>query len=302
MSVVAPFRLLRHRDIDKAEWDRTLAACRLPLIYARSWYLDQMSPGWMALVSADGRIRMPVPVHRKWGWLHQVVTPPFVQQLGLFSPDPVTAIEVAAAIRLLRKHFLRIRLAFNEQNPQPALAGVRTMPGVNMLLDLHRPYTEIRQGYGDSLIKRLRRADTLHLDPDACTAEELVRYYRQHLQGKVMLTKDASRRWQGLLETAMHKGHGEILGVRGDDGKLLAANFFLKDAIRIYNVFGASSPEGRTRFAQHFLLDQVIRRHAGQPLDLDFEGSSLPGVAAFFRSFGSRTMNFYRIEAFGKPF
>src|SRR5690606_20345735 len=103
MSVVAPFRLLRHRDIDKAEWDRTLAACRLPLIYARSWYLDQMSPGWMALVSADGRVRMPVPVHRKWGWLHQIVTPPFVQQLGLFSPDPVTAIEVAAAIRLLRK-------------------------------------------------------------------------------------------------------------------------------------------------------------------------------------------------------
>lgn len=302
MSVVAPFRLLRHRDIDKAAWDRALAACRLPLIYARSWYLDHMSPGWMALVSADDRVRMPVPVHRKWGWLPQVVTPPFVQQLGLFSPDPVAEEEVAVAIRFLRKHFLRIRLAFNEQNPIPALAGVRASPGVNMLLDLHRPYTDIRQGYGDSLIKRLRKTESLLLEPDACTAEELLAYYRLHLQGKVLLTRDTARRWLGLLETALHKGHGEILGVRGDDGKLLAANFFLKDAIRIYNVFGASSPEGRTRFAQHFLLDQVIHHHAGQPLDLDFEGSSLPGVAEFFRSFGSRTVSFSRMEAFWRPF
>ena len=42
---------LEHNQIDKKKWDATVEECGN--IYAYSWYLDIVHPGWEALVEED---------------------------------------------------------------------------------------------------------------------------------------------------------------------------------------------------------------------------------------------------------
>ena len=41
-----------------------------------------------------------------------------------------------------------------------------------------------------------------------------------------------------------------------------------------------------------FLIDQVIRKYAGQSLTLDFEGSDDDNLARFYQGFGSRPVSY----------
>jgi hypothetical protein len=51
-------------------------------------------------------------------------------------------------------------------------------------------------------------------------------------------------------------------------------------------VCGAPTAEGRKRGVMHAIIDYVAQKHAGEHLFLDFEGSEIPEVAAFYRKFG----------------
>ena len=44
---------LKHHRIDKARWDRCISKAVNSRVYACSWYLDLVCPGWEALVEED---------------------------------------------------------------------------------------------------------------------------------------------------------------------------------------------------------------------------------------------------------
>ena len=48
-----------------------------------------------------------------------------------------------------------------------------------------------------------------------------------------------------------------------------------------------SLPAGRVKRAHFYLLDQLIAEFATKNMILDFEGSDVPGIAEFYRKFGS---------------
>ena len=54
-----------HKKIDKRKWDATIAECGN--IYAYSWYLDIVHPGWDALVEDDYQVVMPLTGGKKFG-------------------------------------------------------------------------------------------------------------------------------------------------------------------------------------------------------------------------------------------
>ena len=50
----------------------------------------------------------------------------------------------------------------------------------------------------------------------------------------------------------------------------------------------AVTDAGRKQAALHFLFDNIIRKFQGQAAVFDFEGSEIPGIRAFFESFGAK--------------
>ena len=75
--------------------------------------------------------------------------------------------------------------------------------------------------------------------------------------------------------------------VKDNSGASLNVSIFFTDEFRIYNIMSVSLPTGRNKKAHFFLLDQLIKEFAGENRILDFEGSEIPGIAEFYRKFGS---------------
>ena len=88
----------------------------------------------------------------------------------------------------------------------------------------------------------------------------------------------------GVLLRADEANHG-----------LLAAGFIPFHQGRLINLFAASTELGYQREGMARLLVALIEAYRGEGRLLDFEGSDLPGVAEFFRSFGPEERPYYAV-------
>ena len=82
----SPFniRYLAHDEIDTTKWDQCIGHAPNGLIYGYSYYLNQMSKQWDALVLNDYEAVMPLTWNRKYriSYLYQ---PFLTAQLGVFG-------------------------------------------------------------------------------------------------------------------------------------------------------------------------------------------------------------------------
>jgi hypothetical protein len=82
----------------------------------------------------------------------------------------------------------------------------------------------------------------------------------------------------------------------------IAAVLFLKDKYRMYNLMFATTDEGKRKSAGHFLFDSVIKEFSQTGMLLDFEGSDIPGVEKFNKSFGAIKQPYHTIHLNTLPF
>jgi hypothetical protein len=68
---------------------------------------------------------------------------------------------------------------------------------------------------------------------------------------------------------------------------------------RIIKLRAIAKKNGRKYCANHVAIDHVIKTYAGQDILFDFEGSEIPGVASFFKSFGSNLQPYQVYERKG---
>ena len=74
-----------HKEIDKAKWDVCIQAKpKNAIVYAYSWYLDIVSPGWSALVE-DNYTTVFLLLKERNSDLHICSNRLSTQQLGLFT-------------------------------------------------------------------------------------------------------------------------------------------------------------------------------------------------------------------------
>ena len=72
---------------------------------------------------------------------------------------------------------------------------------------------------------------------------------------------------------------------------------WLQDHRRITYLYPVTTRKGRELDAATFLLYSLIQEHQGTQLLLDLEGSMIPGVARFYRSFGAQPEPYYFIQS-----
>ena len=104
---------LQHNQINLTKWDATIAECGN--IYAYSWYLDVVHPGWNALVEDDYQSVMPITGGKKFG-VNYLFQPYFVQQLGVFSKQPLTSEKLSDFLNAIPKKYRFAEIRLNESN------------------------------------------------------------------------------------------------------------------------------------------------------------------------------------------
>jgi len=274
----APVQYLSRKEIDIALWDKRIETAANGLIYAHSFYLDGVCDHWDAVVCNNYESVMPLPWKLKWG-VRYLYAPPFMQQLGLI--DNTAGVDLQEAIRVVKNKFKYGDILFNFTNVLPG-----SLEKTNFILDLDRPYSEIEKNYSGDLKKNLKavKKDSL-LFSFAPNIEEVIGAFKKEYESRMGIADNDYKRFCTLCLQLEKKGMAFGRKVENDKRETVAVALFLKDGKRIYNIMNTTTAAGRGAKANHYLLTEVIKEFAGQPLLFDFEGSDLPGVKEFYFNF-----------------
>jgi hypothetical protein len=78
-----------------------------------------------------------------------------------------------------------------------------------------------------------------------------------------------------------------LYGVYSASNSLIASLCVLHSAHRITYLLPISNVEGKASSAMFFLIDTIILNESGKNIDFDFEGSSIDGIARFYKGLGA---------------
>ena len=288
-------RFLSHSEIDPEKWDAAIDASYNGMVYAKSWYLNIVSPGWQALVEDEYRIVFPLTSRKKFGlnYLHQ---PFFTQQLGVFAKEIVSPSLVEKFISAIPESFRLIEIQLNHEN-KISLHDIKISERLTHHLDLNRPYESILKDYSENLKRNLKRAhqNSLSLVNDFETGM-LVDLFRTN-RGKDIATlkeKDYTN-----LENLVDEGKKRKLITRigiEQGGKLEAGAIFIRSNKEYIFLFSATGAKAKETGAMTLIIDHFIKTHSPEAMNLDFEGSMDAGLARFYKSFGSKEIVYLQIR------
>lgn len=288
-------RYVQHNEIDFNLWDICIEQSTCPLIYATSWYLNSISTGWDALVWGNYDAVMPL-THKKKYFIHYLYQPFFTQQLGIFSKSRLSGKHQLAFINAIPGKFKFADIQLNED--QNLLAEEFTLrKRKNYLLSLHKPYEKLIKNYNQLTKRSLKKAHKQNLVVKHISCNEAVNFYKKHKGGLTEGVKAQHyERLKEVLVEADNRKYVLTKAVYNAEDELLACAVFLYFHGRIIFVIGTASNTGREAGAMYFLFDALIHQHANQPVVLDFEGSEIPGIARFFKGFGSEKVFYYKYK------
>jgi len=296
-------RYLKHNEIDKGRWDQALSRSVNARVYAASWYLDIVSPGWDALIDEDYLSIFPL-THRRKAGIKYLCQPYFTQQLGLFSSAHLTPGLLGEFIAAIPSQFRFIEIHLNSMN-KPDPLQYEIIPRLNHELDLINSYENLLMNYSQNTRRNIVKAFEAGVTIGRkVTTDELITLFRENFGKKEGILKFGDYvTLQRLIDHARSNDLGYITGAYSRVGALCAAAFFLKEQSRIYYLFAASGPEARENGAMFMLVDHTVREHSMKPLTLDFEGGNDAGIGRFYKSFGAAETryNLLRINRLSWP-
>ncbi len=285
MRKTAAIQIWPSDQIDTGKWDRCVTESPNGLIYAQSTYLRHICGNqWMGLVAGDYTAVMPLPWRRKFG-LRYLYHPPFMQQLGLIGPELLPWPDLWQAIR---QHFRYGDLLFNFGNTAYMQAG--SIRHSNFVLPLDQPFDSLARNFRNRLKQNYKFAQNHPLEYVQASQADIplaVNMYHE-LYGPKMphITPADYEHFLLLCQTWAGSGRCLVRKVLLED-KVVASSLYLLDGKRIYNMLASSNHAGKASNAMHLLMVRFLQEMAGTNYLFDFEGSDLPGVKAFYESFGA---------------
>jgi hypothetical protein len=286
---------ITHKKIDKKKWDDCIAGSSTPLVYAASWFLDIVSPGWDALVWNDYKAVFPLTHNRKYGFSY-LRQPFFCQQLGIFSAGEVTASNAEKFFKCIPERFRLTDVNLNTSITVPP-PGYEFKKNLNLELPLQKAWTEISAKFSDNTKRNIQKAGNagLHL-VQLTEAESLITMFRKNKEKELKpLPEYAWQMLRQIIAESMQSGLGSVMGRSMQGRQSLCRGIFLSYGKRAIFLFSAMNSSGRESGAMFFLISEFIQRNAGTELVQDFEGSNDENLARFYKGFGSLETHYLSI-------
>lgn len=283
---------LKRDAIDDALWNQAVKRSLNTLVYAYTYWLDAMNPGWCALVYKNYDAIMPLPAKRKYG-IKYLAQPAFTQQLGIFSNEQLDNNFLKAFYSKAQQHF---RFAEIGVNFIPQDNDIEYKRFKNYELYLGKEYNDIYGNYTSDCKRNLKRAAkfSLQYKTSTDTDKSLDLFYNSY-KNKFPLKKDDVDVFKGLITGLAERNKAFVKEVIDKD-TLLASAVFVYESGRIYNLASSTLPAGRKKEATYFLFDELIKEFAVKPVAIDFEGSNIEGIEKFYQQFGAELKPYYFIK------
>lgn len=274
---------IKRNNIDVERYNACISNAKNNRIYAYAWYLDIVTDTWDVLVLGDYDVVMPLPyLHvKKLFFRKRIVQPIYCQQLGVFYSDDISH----DLFDLFYKKFKTLNpliYSFNSDNSR-YISSLKEKP--NYELDINKPYDDIYRNYSNNLKRNLKKAKKYELGiTNKIGVAEYI--YLKSANKKHRITKKNFITIKKLSQEIKRQNFGSFKAVVFND-EVLAIGFFTKSKNRIIHLLSVSTSKGKQMGATSILFDYIISTNIESDNIIDFEGSIIPGVARFFKSFGA---------------
>ncbi|GAB3826148.1 hypothetical protein GCM10028895_36610 [Pontibacter rugosus] len=186
-------RYLKHEQIDKKRWDTCITTSAEDKVYALSWFLDVVSPGWQAIVEEENGMyitAMPLPGFHKMGFPY-LGQPFHTHQLGIYTTAQSSADIRVQFLELTVKHYKFIngyRFNLSDTEALQALEGAYELTTrYTRYLDLNKPYPDLYRAYTRDRKMNLKRAQRAGLSMfESDDIEPLIQHFKTHIEHKVV--------------------------------------------------------------------------------------------------------------------
>lgn len=271
--------------IDRDKYDRCISQAKNSRIYAFSWYLDCVTEKWDALISDSYKAVMPLPRRNKYG-LNYIYTPPWTQQLGIFSRELITEEKILQFINKIPVKFILVDYMLNASNPLERLSHKEKN---NFILSLNKSFEALSAGFNKNR-RRISKQnfDNFRIEKKGCS-NVFLELFKSQDKG-YSIGRGAFQKMQKLL--TIDNDHVHIWNVFRED-ECVGGLLWLKDEHRVTYLVPVITEAVKKVHLNTFLVNELIREHQQTELLLDFEGSMIPGVARFYESFGARPEIYY---------
>lgn len=274
-----------YKNIDKRKWDNCINDAVNSLLYAHSFYLDNMAANWDALILNDYDAVMPLTWKKKWGtrYLYQ---PAFIQQGGIFFKKKLPEHQLQSFIKEASRQFSFAEITLNFLNTEEELnSGFKIVLRDNYILNLNLTYEALYENYLPAFTKSLRRIkkfDFTYSISDDYTAH--LKLYKNLYHSRLHYFSDRDFSQFKLICKKLHAENKLVIRfIKNTDEKLLASVILLKDKKRLYNIISSITEDGKKLEANYFLYDRIIHEFSNTSFLLDFEGSDVKGIADFYK-------------------
>ncbi len=284
---------LKHDEIDREQWDNCIKNSPGARPYGYSWYLDIMAPGWEALAEGDYDSVFPLSGFKKYG-IQYISTPVFIQRLGVYSRNINKSTSIGDFLDKIPDYYRLIDICVGQEVKNESF---KVTIGTNFELDMSLPYDQLWNNFSHHCKRNIdasarQKHELIHdIDPG-----ELIELFRMNRGREIKEIKDHHyRQLNDLMSYCISNRKGRIIGVKNTGSKLIFGIFLIETDGNKVMLLVVNTPESRDNRIGYYAVNELIKESAGSETILDFEGSSIPSVASFMESFGSKNFPYYRI-------
>lgn len=291
-------RLLKREQIEEPKWNGCVHYAANSKIYGYTWYLDNVTHDWMGLVEGDYQSVFPLVWNDKLFNIKQLYQPLLCQQLGLFTVNIRSKERISKFLEAIPNEFKYWEIDMNDGNANVRkLKKYEVLEKKNYHLQLNKPYDDLYKAYSKNVKRNLKKAlkHGLYLNSNLKPEIFVEEVKKAQLAKKIKHPEALYHTAHRIIWNCLHRGKGVITAAYDTNKQLCAAIFFMFDGAAIINLLNVSTALGKDIGAMPYLLDATIKREAEGIKYIDFEGSSVPGIARFYESFGAENVPYFQL-------
>jgi hypothetical protein len=287
-------RLVKRAQLDEEKYNHCISNSFESRIFAFSWYLDIVADIWEVLVYDDYLAVMPLPVRIKYGVKY--VYPPFwLIELGIFTIDKSVSQDIF--INEVFKYYKFVETRLNYDNVFSSNLNKRQKKEVQVL-SLSNNYENIVANYSRNRKRELKKAEEFGLiEKWDDLPELLINLYKRNVGKRVPEIKNKDYDvLLNIMNESIKKGLGELLTIYDSENSLVGATFYLIHNSIVTNLVSTTDFNNRKNGVNTFFNDRAIFKFQSQYECFHFGGSSMKGIADYYKSFGAKTKDYFLLK------
>lgn len=288
-------RHIKYEDVNLSKWDDCIKNSFNGNVFAFSWFLDITCESWDALVEGDYVSVMPLPVKKRFG-LSSIYTPNFATHLGIFSSEALSSQKVLKFLKSIPSNFLKINLAFNNNNKLEPNHRFEIRENTNFALDLIQPYSRLQAKYKKPTQAKIEQARTKGISiSEGVNSHEFLTLLMQTKSNTVQNEIQEIQTLRKLIAINIRFRLGILLGAYSAQNSLVAAGFIVSGLNRNTFISLLSTTEGDESNAAYMLIDHFINAYSQKNTVLDIHKNTTHKNHKALEEFGATNSSYSSI-------